>query len=49
MVIPYLGTVVLLPAAVFLRCFSLEYLAQFGPDWQMRADGGETVMAVRMD
>ena len=29
--LPYLGTVVLLPALIYIRCFSLDCLAQFGP------------------
>lgn len=33
--IPYLGTVVLLPAFVFLRCFSLELLAAVEPSWNL--------------
>ena len=31
--IPYLGTVILLPLFVFVRCYSLCFLEQFGPDW----------------
>jgi hypothetical protein len=31
MMLPYLGTVVLLPVLVFKRSYSLYYLAQFGP------------------
>ena len=31
--IPYLGTVILLPLSVFVRCYSLCFLEQFGPDW----------------
>ncbi len=31
--IPYLGTVILLPIFVFLRCYSLYFLQQFGPEW----------------
>jgi len=31
--IPYLGAVVLLPVTVFFRLYSIEYLAQFGPDY----------------
>lgn len=34
-IIPYLGTVILLPALIFLRCFSLECLAQFGPQYNV--------------
>ena len=33
--LPYLGTVVLLPAIVYLRCFSLDCLAQFGPRYDV--------------
>ncbi|HUW17831.1 MAG TPA: hypothetical protein VMW16_00845 [Sedimentisphaerales bacterium] len=29
--IPYLGTVLLLPLLAFMRAYSLHYLAQFGP------------------
>lgn len=31
--IPYLGTVFLLPVFVFFRCYSVLFLAQFGPDY----------------
>jgi hypothetical protein len=30
---PYLGTVLLLPLLIYLRCFSLDCLAQFGPQY----------------
>ena len=33
--IPYLGTVILLPLFVFLRCYSLCFLEQFGPSWRI--------------
>ncbi len=33
--LPYLGSVILLPALIFLRCFSLECLAQFGPAYDV--------------
>jgi len=33
--IPYVGTVILLPALVYLRCFSLDCLAQFGPEYDV--------------
>ncbi len=33
LMIPYLNAVVLLPFTVFLRSYSLYYLAQFGPDF----------------
>jgi hypothetical protein len=32
MIIPYIGTVVLLPIYVFQRAYSLYYLAQYGPE-----------------
>jgi hypothetical protein len=35
--LPYLGTVVLLPILVFERAYSLHYLAQFGPDYDVFA------------
>jgi len=33
--LPYLGTVLLLPILVFERAYSLFYLAQFGPDYDV--------------
>jgi hypothetical protein len=33
--IPYIGTVALLPIAVFLRSYSLYYLAQYGPQFDV--------------
>jgi len=33
--IPYVGSVVLLPVSVAYRAFSLEFLAQFGPEWSV--------------
>jgi len=44
MMIPYLGTVLLLPIFVFQRAYSLYYLRQFGPQFDVFA--GETVQAV---
>ncbi len=35
MIIPYLGTVLLLPILVFKRSYSLHYLAQFGPEYDV--------------
>lgn len=35
LIIPYLGTVVTLPVWYTLRAFSLEFLAQFGPDYSL--------------
>ncbi len=34
--IPYIGTVILLPVFVLLRSFSLLFLRQFGPDYDVR-------------
>ena len=33
--LPYIGTVLLLPALVYLRCFTLDCLAQFGPEYDV--------------
>jgi hypothetical protein len=33
--LPYLGTVVLLPALIYIKCFSLDVLAQFGPEYDV--------------
>lgn len=33
--IPYVGSVLLLPMTVFFRAFSLSFLAQFGPSWDV--------------
>ncbi len=33
--LPYIGSVILLPALIFIRCFSLECLAQFGPAYDV--------------
>ena len=33
--LPYIGTVLLLPAVIYLRCFSLDVLAQFGPQYDV--------------
>lgn len=35
LVIPYIGTVVTLPVWYTFRAFSLEFLAQFGPDYEL--------------
>jgi hypothetical protein len=35
MVMPYLGAVVLLPVLVFKRSYSLHYLAQYGPEYDV--------------
>jgi len=33
--IPYLGTVAILPGLIYIRCFTLDCLAQFGPDYDV--------------
>jgi hypothetical protein len=33
--LPYVGTVVLLPTFVFLRCYSLCFIEQLGPAWRV--------------
>lgn len=35
MSLPYIGTVVTLPLWVFFRCYTLYFLGQFGPEWQL--------------
>lgn len=35
LILPYIGTVVYLPVLVFRRAYSLIYLAQFGPEYQV--------------
>lgn len=35
LMIPYIGTVALLPLLVFFRLYSLEYLAQYGPQYDL--------------
>jgi hypothetical protein len=32
---PYVGTVILLPVLVYVRCFTLDCLAQFGPEYDV--------------
>jgi len=36
--LPYLGTVILLPVFVFMRCYSLCFIEQYGPEWLVFAD-----------
>lgn len=35
--LPYLGTVILLPLFVFVRCYSLCFIEQYGPEWRVFA------------
>ena len=48
MAIPYIGTVVLLPVAVFFRAYSLEYLSQYGREFTVSSPGDLSV-AVEFD
>ncbi|MCP4712042.1 MAG: hypothetical protein GY869_25760, partial [Planctomycetes bacterium] len=34
-IIPFIGSVVTLPVTVFFRTYSLYFLKQFGPDWEL--------------
>jgi hypothetical protein len=42
-VLPYIGVVILLPLYVFRRCYPLEFLAQFGPDYAALAPAPASV------
>ena len=42
LVIPYVGTVLMLPLLVFKRAYSLHYLGQFGPDFNVFAPTATT-------
>ena len=35
LLVPFVGTVVLLPILVFKRAYSLYYLAQYGPEYDV--------------
>lgn len=41
MMIPYIGSVLLLPFSVFFRCYSIFFIEQFGPDWRFFPPHGE--------
>ena len=40
MLLPYVGTVLLLPVLMFKRCYSLYFLAQFGPEYDVFPPAG---------
>ncbi len=42
LIIPYIGTVVTLPIWYTFRAFSLEFLAQFGPEYEIFLPSGES-------
>jgi hypothetical protein len=46
LMIPYIGTVILLPLLVFKRGYSLYYLQQFGPDFDVFKPEIETVQSM---
>lgn len=39
--IPFVGTVILLPFAVFMRCYGLCFIEQFGPRWTVFFDANQ--------
>ncbi len=43
LLIPYIGTVILLPLLVFKRAYSLYYLQQFGPDFDVFRPETDTI------
>jgi hypothetical protein len=45
LMIPYIGTVILLPLLVFTRAYSLYYLQQFGPQFDVFRVEGETALS----
>lgn len=45
LMIPYVGSVVLLPITVFKRTYSLEFLEQLGPAWTLRSPGAASPAA----
>ncbi len=45
LLIPYIGTVILLPVLVFKRAYSLLYLGQFGPEFDVFRPETEMVIA----
>ena len=42
LIIPYIGTVITLPIWYTFRAFSLEFLAQFGPEYELFLPSGES-------
>ena len=38
LIIPYIGSVIMLPVSVTFRSLSLEFLEQFGPDYKIFPD-----------
>jgi hypothetical protein len=46
LLIPYIGKVIVLPLLVFERAYSLHYLRQFGPQFDVFSSEIETVSAI---
>jgi len=46
LIIPYIGTVITLPIWYTFRAFSLEFLAQFGPEYELFPPSGESSASV---
>ena len=38
-IIPYIGSVILLPISVFFACYTICYIQQFGEEWQFALYG----------
>lgn len=47
LIIPYIGTVITLPIWYTFRAFSLEFLAQFGPEYELFPPSGESSASAR--
>ncbi|MBN2415841.1 hypothetical protein JXO52_08355 [bacterium] len=46
LLIPYIGSIILLPVSYTMRAFSLEYLEQFGPDYRFFAPAERSAATV---
>jgi len=46
LIIPYIGTVILLPLPVFTRSYSLLYLKQFGPEFDVFSSETENLQSI---
>jgi ABC-type transport system involved in multi-copper enzyme maturation permease subunit len=46
LLIPYIGTVILLPVHVFTRSYSLLYLKQFGPEFDVFSSETENLQSI---
>jgi hypothetical protein len=41
--LPYIGTVILLPILVFMQCYALYFVQQFGPQWRIFLDDSDWI------